>query len=80
MLALGVYLRKNVIDHMQKDSDVCFDAGSFGKFKLVHDAEADSENLYPKKIVYEAPGALASLATDSTGKATAAARQVDMTI
>ena len=61
MIALGVYLRKNVIDHISKESDVCFDAGSFGKFKLVHDADADSENLYPKKIVYEAVGALASL-------------------
>ena len=62
MIALGVYLRKNVIDHVSKVGDICFDAGSFGKFKLVHDADADSENLYPKKIVYEAPGSLASLA------------------
>ena len=61
MLALGVYLRKNVIDHVQRDNDICFDAGSFGKFILAHDPDADSESLYPKKIVYEASGVLASL-------------------
>ena len=64
MLALGVYLRKQVIDHIAKEHDVCFEAGSFGKFTLTDDPDADSDSLYPKKITYEPTGMLASLSQD----------------
>ena len=69
MIALGVYLRKNVIENIQKENDICLDAGSFGKFTLANDPEADSESLYPKKIVYEPTSTLASLSQLDSGKA-----------
>ena len=37
---------------------------SFGKFNLVHDAAADPDTLYPKKITYEPTGVLSSLKLD----------------
>ena len=65
-MALGVYLRKNVIDHMHRENDVCFDAGNFGKFTLTRDPDADIDSLYPKKFIYEPSGLLAQLSQTKT--------------
>ena len=57
-MALGVYLRKSFIELVEKQ-DRCIDTQSFGKFTIVADPDADSESLYPRKIIYEPTGLLA---------------------
>ena len=59
MRALGIYLRKFVMDQLEKDADVAIDAKGFGKFRLTVDPDAAEDSLYPKKIVYEPTAALA---------------------
>ena len=59
-MALGVYLRKLFIDHIEK-SDYTVDTWSFGKFSIVSDPDADAESLYPRKIVFEPTGLLAQV-------------------
>ena len=51
--ALGIYLRKFVIEQLEKEADVAIDAKGFGKFRLTADPDASQDSLYPKKIVYE---------------------------
>ena len=64
MIALGIYLRKILVDYIMNKDPVCLDAGSFGKFYLVNDPNAELDSLYPKKIVYEPTGVLRSLGDD----------------
>ena len=60
MRALGIYLRKFVMEQLEKkDADVAIDAKGFGKFRLTSDPDASEDSLYPKKIVYEPSAALA---------------------
>ena len=51
---------------MTKEQDICFEAGSFGKFTLTQDPDAGSDCLYPRKIIYEPSGVLASLMQETT--------------
>ena len=59
MIGFGVYLRKFMVEHLERNMSVTLDTQQFGKFTLANDPEADSDNIYPKKIVYEATGMLA---------------------
>ena len=62
-MAVGVYLRRFVIDHLQKPQSVAADIAGLGRFTLRHDSVAaltDDANLYPKTIVFEPSTALAS--------------------
>ena len=64
MIAIGVYLRKLLVEYISNESPVCLDAGSFGKIYLVNDPDAGDDSLYPKKLVYEPMGVLRSLSDD----------------
>ena len=44
---------------------MCFDLGGFGKILLLKDPEADYDSLYPRKLVHEATGTLASVIKSS---------------
>ena len=59
-MALGVYLRKFFIDNIERP-DMAIDTQSFGKFTIVADPEADSDSLYPNKIIFEPSGILSSV-------------------
>ena len=60
MIALGIYLRKTVTDNLGcKQNDVIvIDAGSFGKFNLVHDPVPNYDGLFQKKLTYEPTSAM----------------------
>ena len=40
---------------------MCFDLGGFGKIYMLNDADADYDCLYPRKLVHETTGTLASV-------------------
>ena len=42
------------------------DTKSFGKFIIVTDLDADPDDLYPKKIIYEPTGVLASISRNAS--------------
>ena len=56
MIALGVYLRKFVLENIEKENYGV--ETSFGRFIIVEDPMADPDSLYTKKVVYEAAGLL----------------------
>ena len=58
-MAIGVYLRKAVIDNMQNEVGVVIEVAPFGKFTLLPDPEANY-TLYPKKILFEPNAAIAN--------------------
>ena len=57
--ALGIYLRKFVIENVAARDDVTLDTKFLGKFTLMRDTTPDYGSLYPKKIIYEPSGLLA---------------------
>ena len=44
---------------------MCFDLGGFGKILMLNDPEADYDSLYPRKLVHEPTGTLASVINSS---------------
>ena len=70
MKVLSQYLRKQIVNHLRinNEKDVCFDLGGFGKIYLLNDSDADYESLYPKKLVHEPTGILASVINTVTFK------------
>ena len=59
---LSQHIKKKIVDHLRtKEEDVCFDIGGFGKIYMFNDADADYDSLYPKKLVHEPTGNLASV-------------------
>ena len=60
-MALGVYLRKFVVNSFDKDCATSIDTGSFGRFTLSPDPESQSDSLYCKKLIFEPSGGLAAL-------------------
>ena len=53
LTAVGVYVRKFIIDHLHDEGDYAVDAGPFGRFSLMQNADAGPDALYQKKIVYD---------------------------
>ena len=55
LIALGIYLRKQVIDSLtsKRNEVVVIEGGPFGTFTLLHDPDASYDSLYPKKLMYE---------------------------
>ena len=51
-MALGVYLRKFFMEHLDR-TEITIDTQYFGRFCMLQDPNADQDSLYPKKIVYE---------------------------
>ena len=79
--AIGVYLRRFVIDNMQKPGSFAAET-PFGKFILAADAEA-RDSLYQKKITFEPSAAIARVTSYTTTTANAnmgqvVSRQFDM--
>ena len=59
-MALGVYLRKFVVENAPKE-DAIVDTEYLGKFAIGYDRDADYESLYAKRITFTASGLLASI-------------------
>lgn len=59
-MALGVYLRKFVVENAPKE-DAIVDTEYLGKFAIGYDRDADYESLYAKRITFTATGLLASI-------------------
>lgn len=59
-MALGIYLRKFIIDYLENEQEVGLDTQFFGKFALVKDHEANQDSMYPKKLVFETNAMMSS--------------------
>ena len=73
-MALGVYLRKFFMEHLDR-AEITIDTQFFGRFCMLQDPDADADSLYPKKIVYEPNVGLVKKSNQSTMNLHQAAQQ-----
>lgn len=64
-MAIGVYLRKAIIDNLQNKMGIVIDIALLGKFLLLPDLDA-GDALYPKKIIFEPNAAIASATSSAS--------------
>ena len=74
LMALGVYLRKFFMEHLDR-TEITIDTQFFGRFCMLQDPDADVDSLYPKKIVYEPNVGLVKKSNQSTMNLHQAAQQ-----